>query len=71
MRPERDISASCELFASVIAVMFTFHAQVLTTAEFFMLAIAMRIPIQSIYRAIRVTSLLKNGVSACVIMVWI
>ncbi|MFN5936355.1 MAG: ATP-binding protein, partial [Roseiflexaceae bacterium] len=45
MRPERDISASCELFASVIAVMFMFHAQALTTAEFFTLAIAMRIPI--------------------------
>jgi hypothetical protein len=45
MRPERDISASCDLFASVIAVMFMFHAQALTTAEFFTLAIAMRIPI--------------------------
>ncbi|MFM7678508.1 MAG: hypothetical protein ACKO83_06630, partial [Roseiflexaceae bacterium] len=45
MRPERDISASCELFASVIAVMFMFHAQALTTTEFFTLAIAVRIPI--------------------------
>ncbi len=45
IRPERDSSASCDVFAVVVAVLFSFDAQVLTTNEFFQLAIAMRIPI--------------------------
>lgn len=45
-RPERDMSASYQLFENVIAVMFELHPQVLTTTEFVRLSIAVRIPFQ-------------------------
>lgn len=53
MRPERDITASCDLFLRVLAVIFAHHAQALTTSEFFTLAVAMRLPISYFIECMR------------------
>ena len=47
-RPERDISAPLPVFHVVIEILFAYDSQILTTADFFVLANAMRIPLNEL-----------------------
>ena len=47
-RPERDISAPLPVFHAVIEILFGYDSQILTSADFFVLANAMRVPINEL-----------------------
>ena len=47
-RPERDISAPLEVFRVVVEILFGFDPHILTSTDFFVLANAMRVPINEL-----------------------